>query len=484
MGDGNTDLSPEREENNADASNGIGDDKVHIFVSHKSEDKKIALEIKKQLCRYAADRIEVYCSEEIEPGDDWLTWIKTKVCKSNLLLLLFTDPSASWDWCLFEAGLFLDLTGDKFKRVVCLHHPNTDPPKPLMNLQTLPAEEELLIEFLKLFYGGTELMGLNTVINEVHANDEDEINRQAKKIIKLFAPANYSRWYPLRRLVLSLPKSNLVKELKDTKTIPDGAAVDEPTGYMLADVFGLLPTEDGRTWEELKQQSEKRGDTYWIDELGQAMAAAEERTSSIRLTQTFRAAKGGMIFRPVLYRVDFDDKTPFRYHVLFNEETTPANVAGEGALDQLFNLLRMCHRFRKEVLGSYKGKLAVLSGESSPGIICDRLKDVIEIIEYESRALGFLDKDKLQTFFDKNSDKEKIAEFLRNWDEENRAPFIDALEARDLVMIEGFLEQFEIMNRDFMAFCSKHYARLVEQDYRDVASDINAADPGGVAGSG
>ena len=214
MGDGNTDLSPEREENNADASNGIGDDKVHIFVSHKSEDKKIALEIKKQLCRYAADRIEVYCSEEIEPGDDWLTWIKTKVCKSNLLLLLFTDPSASWDWCLFEAGLFLELTGDKFKRVVCLHHPNTDPPKPLMNLQTLPAEEELLIEFLKLFYGGTELMGLNTVINEVHANDEDEINRQAKKIIKLFAPANYSRWYPLRRLVLSLPKSPSVGEVK------------------------------------------------------------------------------------------------------------------------------------------------------------------------------------------------------------------------------------------------------------------------------
>lgn len=116
--------------------------RFRIFISHKSHDGVEAEELQSLLLRYASSAMEIFCSEQITPGTPWLEWIQEKLVGSNMLLLLFTDPSLDWDWCLYEAGLFTDLRGKGRQTVVCIHDPNKEPPPPLKHLQSLPAREK------------------------------------------------------------------------------------------------------------------------------------------------------------------------------------------------------------------------------------------------------------------------------------------------------------------------------------------------------
>ena len=65
-----------------------------------------------------------------------------------MLVLLFTRPTASWDWCLFETGLFTCSDLDEISAVVCIYDPATSTPSPLANLQAVPAEVDAVERFL------------------------------------------------------------------------------------------------------------------------------------------------------------------------------------------------------------------------------------------------------------------------------------------------------------------------------------------------
>ena len=105
-------------------------DTLNIFISHKHEYETAAKTIKGILSKLGGRSVKCFLSEEITPGDDWYKWIGDRLAESNVLLLLFTEPSASWDWCLYEAGLFQSIGGNDFRRVICLHSPQSDPPRP------------------------------------------------------------------------------------------------------------------------------------------------------------------------------------------------------------------------------------------------------------------------------------------------------------------------------------------------------------------
>jgi hypothetical protein len=100
-----------------DRSGGI----INVFISHNHEDGEAAKTIKTTLSLYGANRLNFFLSEEITPGEDWFQWINEHLVTSNVLLLLFTDHSATWDWCLYEAGLFarLDRSEGEQNRRAC-----------------------------------------------------------------------------------------------------------------------------------------------------------------------------------------------------------------------------------------------------------------------------------------------------------------------------------------------------------------------------
>ena len=65
-------------------------------------------------------------------------------------MLLFTNPSQNWDWCLYEAGLFTRLDEDDVHAVVLLvFHPDGSAPRVLDNLQGVPSQGRITRVFLE-----------------------------------------------------------------------------------------------------------------------------------------------------------------------------------------------------------------------------------------------------------------------------------------------------------------------------------------------
>ncbi len=119
-----------------------------VFVSHKHDDHTLAETVKTTI-EGLSGRIECFVSgSDLSAGTDWNTEIRSQLAKSHLLILLFTEPSRNWDWCLYEAGLFTSLGVAEDHSVVCLYRPQNALPSPLQNLQGVPVEPVLLQQFL------------------------------------------------------------------------------------------------------------------------------------------------------------------------------------------------------------------------------------------------------------------------------------------------------------------------------------------------
>src|SRR5262245_23830916 len=109
------------------------DDVFTVFISHKHDDHALAVEVGKALEGLARPKlIDCFVSgSDISAGMDWRREIRNVLAKSHLLVLLYTAPSRSWDWCLYETGLYTRFDrADKneVSSVVCLFSPGQASP--------------------------------------------------------------------------------------------------------------------------------------------------------------------------------------------------------------------------------------------------------------------------------------------------------------------------------------------------------------------
>jgi hypothetical protein len=97
-----------------------------IFISHKSIDHDLAIRFKDELVGLGLKDHEVFLAEEIHPGAEWSADILKALSDSHTLLLLYTDPSHDWDWCLFECGFFAgkQVTDEKRYQLICVNSGN------------------------------------------------------------------------------------------------------------------------------------------------------------------------------------------------------------------------------------------------------------------------------------------------------------------------------------------------------------------------
>jgi hypothetical protein len=78
-----------------------------IFISHVSEEKELALILKRHLAADFAGRVKVFVSSDMESiltGDDWLESVKRALDEASLELILCSRISISRPWVNFEAG--------------------------------------------------------------------------------------------------------------------------------------------------------------------------------------------------------------------------------------------------------------------------------------------------------------------------------------------------------------------------------------------
>lgn len=448
---------------------------ISIFLSHKARDYEAAKAIK-QIFKDHSGRLDVHIFEEQTAGEPWQDWIRNTLRQSNLLLLLYTDPTAEWDWCLFEAGWFTPLRSeDTAYRVVCLYSPEcSEPPKPLTSLVAVRAEkEDLVAKFLRPLFKTRDLVHVDEVLNPDIS--DKALEQMADGIAAQFSPVKIDQRYYQERIMVELSDLSFLEN--GEPHIPGSSKVE-----VLGSRWEILDYDETRfTWNELLEQAEgtKGYGTFWIDEIERVIIAAARKKKPSVPTATFRQQKGGRIYRPILYRVERENRTPRRFYFAFIEEIEPELVGGRGEEGDAFNLIRIGSRIRWEVIEPFSKRVRRATTPQDLAIVARQLIESIEAIEIEAQRHGHLDKERIWSLFSAQ-ERDVVEKMMNEW-EEIRCTLVEELAESepDQEALRTALEAMRRMNRDYMALVAGKYYRALESERLE--ADVRVPMPEDVA---
>jgi hypothetical protein len=431
-------------------------DKVNIFISHKSEDRKTAekiIEILKQFDNPIDPKISFFISYEIPGGDRWYDTIRRNLIESNLLLLLFTDATRNWDWCLYEAGLFDRLEDEpKKNRVICLHSLNAIP-DPLKHLQGFSAKKDKMIDFLKQLFTTTELTDLPEPINPMILNLPDVLEKQALKLTSLLQKGVAKTNWFCNYFFLDIDDP----EKLDARCIPANAKVtaDEQT---LKNIFGII---EGKTWKEIEDVIPDNDDKRWIQDLAKAMHAISINLDPEPIGTTFTARKGVKLYQPSLYRIDKKADGSMVFKILLTEDISFRLNNVPPGLAELMTAIIMATRFRFELLNEYLLNGDSLKIDETFENACSEIRQIIVNIEKDALSRGLLDSKKVADMFEEKESKEKINSMFDDW-----------VKIREKIMdypqnneedVARYLKKLMGLNKEFLTLANYRYAEIMAQ---------------------
>lgn len=381
---------------------------VKIFISHKKVEAEAASAIQESLVRLGTpDRLKVFVSEHITGGTDWFKWVQESLAGSNLLLLLYTDRTEDWDWCMYEAGLFTDLKGEDTRKVVCIQSTD-DRPEPLKHLQAVKARPDKLVSFLEELYLKTDLLKLESPISPWLEARRTEIEQEAANIANVLMRRKVETHHFGLHMFIHVSNP---EELTETK-IPSNALVTSDQSY----VWNLFDKEPGNwRWGDLEKEVRKNKDQRWLSELSRAMCRAKEKKKVKQIQASYLSLVESKNYRPVLYRADTLANGSIRFKILFYEDISWQFINLPNAIGTLVTALVMATRFRHEVLRPFLEKLKILIEPDTIAKTCEQAIKQIDIIEEEGESRGLLDANKLLAVFDNDIDRENVLDMYRDW---------------------------------------------------------------------
>jgi hypothetical protein len=323
-----------------------------VFVSHKVKEKAAAEEIRRILKLYSGEAFDVFVSENIKAGTDWSSQILDNLKKADWLLLLYTDPSEDWDWCLFEAGFFAGCSKDATEhRMICLHTTSVQPPKPLEKWQSVPVTDGTMLEkFIKDLYSGInpELVNsprqLQSVANEIAGAFSLEVKRKTR-----------THWYT-KYVTLSVNRVQ-AEELQQTGRVPPGVLCGQKGSESL-DIFGHGQEECD--FGTLEQGLDTHYKEMWLKAFGEALRAAILTRTPIPRIPIMYSPSSQNDYYVVLHSLNRFSDGSAEFFLLFIEKM-PENEKDQGPqLQTLGNMLKLGREFRWEILTKFHRELLVL----------------------------------------------------------------------------------------------------------------------------
>jgi hypothetical protein len=412
--------------------------KYRVFISHKQPDEASAIAIRDALAQFSGDLEFFISGDNIHAGEDWHARLREELRDSNLLLLLFTEPTRDWDWCLYEVGLFTRLDSDVDEPVVCIYPPDGEPPAPLVSLQGVPGTLDSTASFVRSFIKTTDITRREQPLNP---NITDDQITAAADVIRSQFDANVQPYYMCHRVLLDLSG-----ELGDAEHIPPDARIREASEGTMA-LFGRLAGT--QTWGELIESHIHEG-ARWVDEIDRVFGDACAGRVSSTTTHTFRAHDRAHIYRPELYRVDKKGRRPTAAVVMFTQEVAPARVGGS-----LFNRLRIAERYKSEVF-----ERATSLGHDMTDDDVRSLSDAVALIREESKTFNVFDEETLRTSFSDDSVCEELLTIGNEWGDTMTS--LDAsVEPLDAARFQACLTTLERLNDRYRALVAARYAHLL-----------------------
>lgn len=429
---------------------------VNVFVSHKHEDAVTAVGIRNILARYDRQkRLRFFLSEDIPEGTPWVQWIERRLVESHILLLLFTDPTRSWDWCLYEAGLFDRLKDEHRRRIICLHSTSTKPPKPLQHLQAVAAIPARIKRFLQQLYLETGLTGLRKPIAPFLADLPHELDNAAKEIAVLVDREPVKTRYLGRHIFLHIPHTG---EITPERIPPDAVVTSD--GASAFEVFDMGPGE--WRWKDLEQGVLESTDVRWLEELARA-ADRVKHSKAVRPPRTMlRSHNKRAVYRALLYQADWEADGTLVLRILLAEQFAWQLADIDTRIGTLLNALVMGVRFRYEVLE----RLASLGGDRDESGLSAEVREEIQAallkMEAESESHGLLKQEHLVDAFKDNQERQAISQMFAAWFAA-RPPLREALSGDERIPLAEIISTLTRVSTDFLQLASRRLHDLIVQ---------------------
>jgi hypothetical protein len=440
-----------------------GDERFHVFISHKHDDHALAMAVHGAL-ESLSPHIECFVSgTDISAGADWNREIKSRLAVSHLLVLLFTWPSSNWDWCLFETGLFAKFDADELSAIVCIFGPDGESPRPLASLQGVAAVADDVRRFLgalcKETWRVSEGWRRGPLAPRVRPA---QLERAVATIVGAFptAPPKAATTHPCHRVVLDLSHNE-----PPFDGIPTAARVVVGDGKTSSYTLSLFNLTDGRrtiTWGDLVDALDGE-DSGWRQQLDRRFVAALNEELFSPTTATLRAWHQGRRqqrpMKPMLYRVarapvaagaEPDERgRPLEVTIVLDPQRTPAGL-GNPAL----NLVRINARFATDVFEEFAG--CVRDRALSDGEVFVDIREALRDVYEDADRYGVFDEQELRRVYGESFDTAGIAALGDEWERE-LGELHRALDACDAGKVETELAALSRLNRTFSTLSAERY---------------------------
>lgn len=391
---------------------GIINNKIDVFFSYKSKDEKTARKVVEQLRVFAGDKLRITYAADFprDAGTNWSKKIRESVKKAQWFILLLPDPSADWDWCLFETGMFRGkMVSDKVNRLFCLHHPDVQPPTQIKEFQAIKAQVDNVQSFLKMVYLDKDpIPGMDPINPHITA---DLLEGIAETIANAISPP-----MPLLKRSHFERYAMLKIENPDQLQCPDdlNSATILETDDLTLNLFGKRKVPE--TWGKLVENIvDPECENRWLIELCASIKKAASNTLFKPIQATFENYGRGKNYLPMLYAMDErTDGSIEDFKILFVEEVSARiyNKHIPKSIQALMTGLRLAYRFRWELIERFNN--IEITKEH-----IQQFKDILELIENEGRSRGLMDPSKLCANFSQEESNEIIDIYKEWWELRN-----------------------------------------------------------------
>jgi hypothetical protein len=435
---------------------------IHIFISHKVTDEPAVRVVRSVFNQAGFPRLKIHTCEDIPAGKDWREWIEQEIGNSNCLLFLYTRPRDTWDWSLFETGLFYGLQKGP---VIVLHNPSSGPPGPIRNVQAVRANEKGIKDFLKKFFGTIEITNMATPINPEYAKDEQgHLSRDAAAISAFFEGELDKRHFTERMFLRILDTNSL-----DQGIVPSDSIVE--AGPSLLSIFGLLERGETNpwTWEELAGRLEKDGNSKLVIAIEQSLCKANKSELFDQIQYIYQPRQSPKKYRVVLHSMEIGYNGEKKFCVLFFEQISGATVpCGPQQNVTLLSCLTLGSRLQWEV---YDRFIPVLSDDYADGDDEGLVEQVSELIDDIERDAAY--RENLEYEGSTTRDRLVWAFETRDWPslEENignqrrlKNQLKSMINQKNCTGVLSNLRELQALNTDLVTKVARRYNEILSED--------------------
>jgi hypothetical protein len=441
--------------------------------------------------------LKVFVSSALPWGEEWDRAVHEAAQQADWLILLYTDPSVAWDWCLYETGYFAahkDKTVPP-KKLVVLHSPGVDVPGPLSRWQSYAATEERMTAFLGQVYLEPPRTGARP------------INPTFKPGTGLFRDVLLTFLNALGTLPTSERQlKEIVVETPDGKqvdgAVPEGARVIGDSASL--EIFGMRQREEGWTWAQFMERLSRgpRGTdgpaAEWGRRLGEKIfhaATGEPFSPGLPMLRSLAGRAEdpedaiGMtkvpVYRPALAEFGRRANGKRWFRVLFVEPPPEVEIYPTRELGAASHLLTLSRMIRWGVLEKYEDRVRELARRGSGPEECrplmQKLLRKLRTVMIESRNRGIEHDDDVTSAFDREEDRQASLRIIADWVQCQRQleNFTSRCDPGAAVRV---LRDMRRLNREFIGLICRRYAALMH-DLERIDREKYGDDGDGVTGA-